>query len=130
MRRRLATLAAVCALSLAAWPVLAQKPERFIVFFEVWSAQIDPAGQEVVKAAIAHAIANPSLPIEVVGFADPAGGREANLYLSLVRAQRIFDELIAAGIAPDRASRIGEGSVSFVGSPQEARRVEILVGKP
>jgi outer membrane protein OmpA-like peptidoglycan-associated protein len=121
MRRR-SILAAPLALLPAA--ALAQ-PQKFIVFFHPWSAELDPPARDVVAAAIAHARANPALQVDIVGFASTNGGSRANLYLSLVRAQRLADLMAEAGIAPERIARIGEGAVNSVGTAEEARRVEI-----
>jgi hypothetical protein len=41
--------------------------------------------------------------------------------------RRISDP--AEGVAPNAIRRIGSGSVEFAGPPQEARRVEIRIGK-
>lgn len=121
MRRRSLFAVPLIAISSVA---LAQ-PQKFIVFFHPWSAELDPPARDVVALAIAHAKENPTLMIDIVGFASTNGGGRANLYLSLVRAQRLADLLAEAGIDPARISRIGEGAVSSVGSDQEARRVEI-----
>ena len=52
---------------------------------------------------------SPSRDPGETGFASTNGGGRANLYLSLVRAQRLADLLAEAGIDPARISRIGEG---------------------
>ena len=74
--------------------------------------------------------ANPAMRVDVVGFASTQGSRQANLYLSLLRAQIVTDKLADAGIAPARIARVGEGSVNAVGSAEEARRVEIVLRAP
>ena len=83
-----------------------------------------------MAAAIAYAKQNAAMQIEITGSASSAGGEKANLYMSLVRAQRISDQMATSGIAPARLMRIGEGSVAAVGSAEEARRVEIVVRAP
>lgn len=129
MRRRIAILSAAFAAMLAvAGPARAE--QKFIVFFHAWSAELDPAAQDVVAAAANHARANPAMRVDVVGFASTQGSRQANLYLSLLRAQIVSDRLAEAGIAPARIARVGEGSVNAVGSAEEARRVEIVVRAP
>lgn len=130
MLRRPALVAAAFAalLALAAGP--AQAAEKFIVFFHGWSGELDPAAQDVVDAAAAHAKANPAMRVEVMGFASTIGSRQANLFLSLLRAQLVSDRLEAAGVAATRISRVGEGAVNSVASPEEARRVEITVRAP
>ena len=129
MRRRIAILSAAFAALLAvAGPARAE--QKFIVFFHAWSAELDSAAQDVVAAAANHARANPTMRVDVVGFASTQGSRQANLYLSLLRAQIVSDKLAEAGIAPARIARVGEGSVNAVGSAEEARRVEIVVRAP
>jgi OOP family OmpA-OmpF porin len=134
MRRRITLmpmiLAAALALAALAGPTAARAEQKFLVFFHAWSAELDPAAQDVIAAAANAARQSPSARIDVVGFASTVGSPRANLYLSLLRAQLVSDRLVEAGIAPDRISRVGEGSVASVDSPQEARRVEIVVRAP
>jgi len=128
--RRL-TLLTVLLAAIVAWaPVPARASQSFIVFFTDWSADLDRAAEEVVAAAATHAKQNPAMRVDVAGFASTEGSQRANLYLSLLRAQLVSDRMEAAGIVPARISRVGEGSVSSVGSMQEARRVEITVRAP
>lgn len=129
MRRRIAILTvAFAALLAAAAPARAQ--QSFIVFFHGWSAELDPAAQDVLAAAAAHAKANPTLRVDVTGFASTEGSRQANLYLSLLRAQVVADRLSAAGVEPARIARVGEGAVNAVGTHEEARRVEVTFRAP
>ena len=130
MRRRLTIMGALFAALLALTALPARASEKFIVFFQPWSAELDPAAEDVVAAAIAYAKQNAAMQIEITGSASSDGGQRANLYLSLVRAQRISDQMATAGIAPARLMRVGEGSVTAVGSAEEARRVEIVVRAP
>jgi outer membrane protein OmpA-like peptidoglycan-associated protein len=134
MRRRLMfvpmLLAAAVALSTLAGAPGARAEQKFLVFFHAWSAELDPAAQDVVAAAANLARQNPATRVEVVGFASTVGSQRANLYLSLLRAQLISDRLVEAGIDAARISSVGEGSVSSVDTAQEARRVEIVVRAP
>lgn len=129
MRRRTAILsAAVAALLALAAPARAE--QKFIVFFHAWSAELEPTAQDVVNAAAAYAKANPAMRVEVFGFSSTTGSRQANLYLSLLRAQIVSDKMTEAGVDAARIARVGEGSVNAVGSVEEARRVEIVVRAP
>lgn len=130
MRRRIAILTAAFAALLAVSAVPARAEQKFIVFFHAWSAELDPSAQDVVAAAANYARQNPAMRVEVFGFASTTGSRQANLYLSLLRAQIVSDKLAESGIAPERLARVGEGSVNAVGSLEEARRVEIVVRAP
>jgi outer membrane protein OmpA-like peptidoglycan-associated protein len=131
MRRRITLVPMVLAAALAlAAPTAARAEQKFLVFFHAWSAELDPAARDVLAAAANAARAAPTAGIDVVGYASTVGGQRANLYLSLLRAQRVSDLLVEAGIAPARIAGVGEGSVASVESPQEARRVEIVVRTP
>ncbi len=135
MRRRIAILTAafatlLAASTLTATPAVAQAQQKFIVFFHSWSAEMDPAAQDVVAAAANYARQNPAMQVEVVGFASTTGSQKANMYLSLLRAQLVSDRIAEAGIAAARIARVGEGSVNAVGTSEEARRVEIVVRAP
>jgi outer membrane protein OmpA-like peptidoglycan-associated protein len=103
---------------------------RFVVFFQEWSAGLDDSARQVVVQAAAAANANSTLPVEVVGYADPEGSPQANRDLSRTRAQVVKDGLAAAGVAQQRISIQGRGSVGFSMDAQEARRVTIVVGAP
>ena len=125
MRHRLTIMGALFAAVLALTALPARASEKFIVFFQPWSAELDPAAEDVVAAAIAYAKQNAAMQIEIIGFASFNGGQKANLYLSLVRAQRISDQMATGGIAPGRLVRVGEGSVTAVGSAVHRRHTSI-----
>ena len=130
MRRRLMIFSFVLAAGFALAGQPARADQKFIVFFHEWSAELDPAARDVVAAAAAYARQNPAMHVDIIGSASAKGSQRANMYLSLVRAQRISDMLARAGVDDARLSRIGEGSVATVGSDEEARRVEIVVRAP
>jgi len=130
MRRRLMIFSSVLAAAFALAGQPARADQKFIVFFPEWSAELDHAAHDVVAAAAAYAKRNPAMQVDVTGFASTSGGQKANMYLSLLRAQRISDLLGEAGVAAARLSRVGEGSVSSVGTAEEARRVEVVVRAP
>jgi outer membrane protein OmpA-like peptidoglycan-associated protein len=128
-RRSLIAIAAATAIAFAAGPARA-KDETFFVFFQLWSALIDPAGEDVIKAAATVAKAHPNALIDVRGYASTDGSRQANLFISLARAQLVTDGLVKHGIAAARIKRIGEGEVEFVDDPQANRRVDIVIRVP
>lgn len=130
MRRRLLTMGALIAAVLALTAPAARAAEKFIVFFPPWSAELDPAAEDVVAAAIAYAKQHAAMQVEITGLASTDGPEKANLYLSLVRALRISEAMAAGGIAPARLRPVGEGEVKAVGTAEEARRVEIVVRAP
>jgi len=102
---------------------------RFVVYFTEWSAALDDAAVGVINEAATLAKAQRHSLLTVTGFADPTGSRAANLLLSELRAQRVADLLHGDGVAAARIHPIGVGSVRFVSSAQESRRVEIMIGQ-
>lgn len=126
--RLLASLVVIAGLVAGSPAARAQQPS-FVIFFQSWSAAIDDQAQDVVAKAADWIRSHHNRNVRVVGFADPTGSKKANVLLSELRAQVVVDGLTAAGVTPGAIRQIGTGSVEFAGSSQEARRVEIRVGK-
>ena len=68
-------------------------------------------------------------PISVTGFADRTGNHAANVELAKRRAAAVRDALVAEGIPADRVRLAPPQDVTGPGSDQEARRVELAVGR-
>ncbi len=102
--------------------------QRFVVYFQQWSAGLDDGAKQVVASAAGWAKAHPNLPVAVNGFADPEGSPQANRDLSRTRAQVVADELTGQGVAAQRISVDARGSVGFAMDSQESRRVTIVLG--
>ena len=134
MRRRsiFALAAFAFALAAAPTPVTAQAKDQktFMVFFQSWSAAFDQQAQDVIRTAVAAAKAAPTARIDVRGYASTIGGREANLFISLARAQQVVDALVEAGIPAARITRVGQGEVEFLPDPQANRRVDVKLIAP
>nr|WP_294551638.1 OmpA family protein [uncultured Rhodopila sp.] len=126
--RLIASLVVVAGLVLGSPAARAQQPS-FVIFFQLWSAAIDDQAQDVIAKAADWVKSHHARNVRVVGFADPTGSKKANILMSELRAQVVADGLTAAGVAPGAIRQVGTGSVEFAGSSQEARRVEIRVGK-
>jgi outer membrane protein OmpA-like peptidoglycan-associated protein len=105
-------------------------PHKFIVFFQEWSAVIDPAAIDAIASGAQWAKEHPGAPVKVAGFADPTGGAAANGYLSLTRAQVVADQLVKDGIDRGRIEVTGQGATGYTLTSQESRRVEISIGGP
>lgn len=104
--------------------------QKFVVFFQEWSAAIDDSAQTVITHAADWAKAHPGNVAHVNGFADPTGSREANILLSELRAQVVVDQLQTDGVDAGRIQQQGHGSVQFALTSQESRRVEITISRP
>lgn len=102
--------------------------QRFVVFFQEWSARLDDAAQSVVTQAADYAKAHPANFAHVAGFADPTGSQKANMLLSDLRVQVVIDQLREDGVPGAHIIGRGHGPVQFALSSQESRRVEISFG--
>lgn len=107
---------------LASVPARAEPPV-IVVFFPEWSGALDPSAKDVVAHAAEAAKARPDAGIRVTAYADANGSNRANLYLTQLRAQRIFDLLVADGVAPARIEMSAKGRQPIKG--QVSRRVDI-----
>jgi len=103
--------------------------QKFVVFFQEWSAALDDNAQAVISNAAAWVKSHPGNTAHVNGFADPTGSREANILLSELRAQVVVDQLQTDGVDPNRVQQTGHGSVQFALTSQESRRVEISISR-
>ncbi len=103
---------------------------RYVIFFQPFSASLDDTAQGAVKAAAAHARANPDARVYVSGYATADNSPQANQRLSVTRAHVVADALRANGVDPSRLRPKGEGQVDVALDPVEGRRVEISIGAP
>jgi outer membrane protein OmpA-like peptidoglycan-associated protein len=103
--------------------------QKFVVFFQEWSAALDDSAQAVITQAAEWAKSHPGNVAHVNGFADPTGSKQANILLSDLRAQVVVDQLLNDGVDPARIRQRGHGSVQFSLTSQESRRVEINIGR-
>jgi outer membrane protein OmpA-like peptidoglycan-associated protein len=100
-----------------------------VVFFSRGSAVLDDAAHGIIQHAGTVALANPSSPVTVVGFASPETGTvEENKVIAGARAQGVADALVAAGVPRGRIRVQPWGALSYGLTPTESPRVEIVVG--
>jgi OOP family OmpA-OmpF porin len=126
--RRVAIATLFALLAACTPPGPAAPPHKVVVFFQEWSAAIDPAANAAISAAAQWAQQHPDTRVTVTGVADPTGSVQANHYLSLTRAQVVVDQLVADGVAASRISMDALGATNFALTSQESRRVEIAIG--
>ena len=107
----------------------ADPPQKFVVFFQEWSAAIDEPAQGVITNAAEWLKSHPGYVARVAGFADPTGSKQANILLSDLRAQVVVDQLRTDGVDAKRIRQRGRGSVQFALTSQESRRVEISIDR-
>ena len=101
--------------------------------FETGKAVIDPDSAGLLDRLIEAVLRCPASQIEIAGHTDSNGEKEANLALSMRRAQSVADYFIKAGIPKERISATGFGSERPVASNDteegkaQNRRIEFVV---
>jgi outer membrane protein OmpA-like peptidoglycan-associated protein len=128
--RRLAVPASAI-LGLLLWVAACAGPppasQKFVVYFEGWSAALDPPAQAGVATAAQWAKEHPGQVVTVAGFADPEGSSQANFGISRTRAQVVVDQLVRDGVARNRIRLTAHGPTDFTLTSLESRRVEIAI---
>jgi outer membrane protein OmpA-like peptidoglycan-associated protein len=116
--------------ALAATP---RSPVIYVIYFLSALAEIDPRSSGELARAVAAARATANADISVVGHSDATGNDAQNLTLSLERARRIRDALVAGGVATEIIELEYHGSNNPRvprprGVPEPAnRRVEVTI---
>ncbi|MFL1463921.1 OmpA family protein [Roseococcus sp. DSY-14] len=107
-------------------PAPAERPRALPIFFEPWSADIGPQAQAALDEAAERVRAAPNARLLVVGYASPRGSGEANALLSQLRARKVYDALVAAGVPAAKLRRTSRGPTPGM-EDLESRRVEVRV---
>jgi len=92
--------------ALAAQPA---RPISFLLYFLEGRDDLTPDSQQVIQQVFAEIARRPSPEIVVIGHTDRVGTVASNDALSLRRAQKVRDDLIKRGIAPERIETAGRG---------------------
>jgi hypothetical protein len=100
--------------------------EAYSIFFAEWSAAIDKDAHTVIASVAAWARNNPDASFDLVQFLAPEAGKSIG-DLQRLRAQLIEDELVAAGVAPERIGRDIRPPSDVAGQVQESQRIDINV---
>ncbi len=109
-------------------PPAATSPET-PVFFQPFSASLDPDAISAIASAAAAANQAPAAPVIVTGAADSIGTTEANKALSRERADAVAAQLETDGVATTRIHAYGIGEAGRPGNEAQVnRRVLIRVG--
>jgi outer membrane protein OmpA-like peptidoglycan-associated protein len=103
--------------------------QKFVVFFQEWSAAMDDPALGIISQAAEWVKSHPGNIAHVHGFASTIGGRQANVLLADLRAQVVADQLQTDGVDAKRIVQRGHGPVEFALTPQETRRVEISISR-
>lgn len=82
---------------------------RNAILFESGSARIAEASLSAIDELAAYLAICPEASLEVEGHTDTDGDDQANLALSVFRAEAVVDALIMRGVGPERLYAIGYG---------------------
>jgi outer membrane protein OmpA-like peptidoglycan-associated protein len=104
--------------------------QKFSVYFEPYSATLDPLARDTIRSAADFASANPVLPVAVAGFAAPPDPKLDVDGLSAQRAAAVKQLLISNGVRPDRISTVANGITDPKDLPTvSVRRVDVSIGR-
>jgi membrane fusion protein (multidrug efflux system) len=98
------------------------------VTFAPGKATLDATALNVVRAHAAS-VMGIGTAITITGYTDRTGSATDNLDLAKRRAIAVRDALVAQGVNPERIRLVPPVSVTGTGADDEARRVDIAVGK-
>lgn len=95
------------------------------LYFDVGATA--PSNAEAIGSVVAILQAAPDGKARISGYHDATGGAAANEEIAKVRAQTVQELLLANGIVQERIVLEKPVLTTGDGSPEEARRVEVLV---
>jgi len=109
-------------------PTMATAIAGASVLFAPGNATLDATAMNAVRAHAASVMGIGTV-ITITGYADRTGNAQANVDLAKRRALAVRDALVAQGVNAERIRLLAPVTVTGSGSDQEARRVDIAVGK-
>ena len=104
-----------------------QEGERFLVYFDEFSANITPQAQSVIDEAAAKAKATGAKAIRIEAHASATGSTAANQKLTETRAQVVADALQKDGIDPGMVHQVAAGQTPTGDTSVADRRVDVVL---
>ena len=114
--------------SAGAAPPSAPPGASLVVQFAKGKATLDAEALRLLKG-FAPAMKEGTNPIDVTGYVDSTGNRAANAELARRRAEAVRGALIAEGLPAERVRLKPPQEIVGRGTDEQARRVELAVGK-
>lgn len=104
-----------------------QDGERYLVYFDEFSANITPQAQSVLGDAAAKAKATHARGIRIEAHASATGSEAANQKLTETRAQVVADALQKDGIDPAMLHQVAAGQTPTGDTGVADRRVDVVL---
>ena len=101
--------------------------DRFLVYFDEFSANITPQAHQVIADAATRAKAIHASAIRIEGRASATGSPKANAHLSETRTQVVADALERQGLDPKTFRQVAVGQTAADDPSVAERRVDIVV---
>ncbi len=92
------------------------------VYFKFNSTQPETYSLDAINYCIIYMQKNPNSQAELIGYSDEIGNTEYNQQLSMSRAQKVMDIMVAAGIDAGRLSVTGNGEDASVDKTSQPAR--------
>jgi len=128
MRYRIATLLLLACVGGCHNPADRQ---NFSVFFQPYSADLDPQAQDTVHAASAFAKDHPSQPVVLIGYSAPPDPGKDIPGLSAQRVAAVQAMMVGDGVPMARTYPLADGTTDPKNMPKlSVRRVDIDIGSP
>jgi OmpA-OmpF porin, OOP family len=128
MTRRLFIVTTLLVASAAlAPPGFAQQNDRFLIYFDEFSANLTQKSREVITDAAKDARETRARAIRIEARGSATGSQAANHFLAQTRSQVVADQLAKDGVDPAMIKQVPIGQTGS-GDPGVAeRRVDIVI---
>jgi peptidoglycan-associated lipoprotein len=101
--------------------------DRYLVYFDEFSALLTPDAQHVIAEAARRAKELRAKSVRIEGRASATGSAEANKKLAETRTQIVADELAKDGTAPAMVRQVPIGQTGSGDTGVTERRVDIIL---
>jgi OOP family OmpA-OmpF porin len=108
-------------------PGFAQQGDRFLIYFDEFSANLTQKSRDVIADAAKQAKETNAKAIRVEARASATGSVQANIYLALTRSQVVTDQLAKDGANPTMVKQVPIGETGSQDPSVAERRVDIVL---
>ena len=127
MRMPLLCAALIVVAAALAPPGWAQESNRFLVYFDEFSANLTQKSRDVIADAAKKARETNAKGIRIEARASATGSQKANHYLAQTRSQVVADELEHDGVNPATVQQVPIGQTGSEDPSVAERRVDIVL---